>query len=227
MRAESAPLLLIEDDPMIGSNLVRALGDEGITVVWCKDAQSGENALQINTPSLILLDLGLPDRSGMEVLALVRRAHAHIPLMIITARDDVDDRVAGLEAGADDYVIKPFGMKELMARIRAVLRRVDSPDQHVIGNGEITLDLLAHKASYRNKTLLLPSKEFALLQLLTNAPGSIFSREQIEQRLYEWDKGVTTNAIDVTIYALRKKFDNDIIRNVRGIGWMVLKSPLS
>ena len=218
-------LLLIEDDPMIGRGLVRALSDEGIRVEWCQDAGSGEAILEQGQPALALLDLGLPDKSGMDVLIRARKQYPDLPILIITARDDVDDRVAGLEAGADDYVIKPFGMKELLARIRAVLRRVDQPDNHVLTNGEITLNTLTHEASYRNRTVVLPAREFSLLQFLTTNPGKIFSRDQIEQRLYEWNRDVSNNALDVLIYSLRKKFDNEIIRNVRGIGWMVLKHP--
>ncbi len=218
-------LLLIEDDPMIGRGLMRALNDEGISVEWCHDATSGETALLRARPALVLLDLGLPDKSGMDVLATSRKRHPDVPILIITARDDVDDRVAGLEAGADDYIIKPFGMKELLARIRAVLRRIEPAGSHLLTNGEISLNTLTHEASYRNRSVILPAREFSLLLFLTSNPGKIFSRDQIEQRLYEWNRDVTNNALDVLIYSLRKKFDNEIIRNVRGIGWMVLKHP--
>ena len=218
-------ILLIEDDPMIGNSLLRALNDEGIGVEWQRDGQGGEQALRTCQYGMILLDLGLPRRSGMELLQQLRGSGNTTPLLIITARDEVDDRVRGLEAGADDYVVKPFGMMELMARIRAVLRRTARNDVQVIGNGEISLNLQTREVSYRGKTLLLPAREFALLHILVDNPGTIQSREQRETRLYEWNREVTRNAVDVLIYYLRKKFDNDIIRNIRGVGWMVLKHP--
>ncbi|MDA8225796.1 MAG: response regulator transcription factor [Betaproteobacteria bacterium] len=218
-------ILLIEDDPMIGNSLLRALNDEGIGVEWQRDGQGGEQALRTCQYGMILLDLGLPRRSGMELLQQLRGSGNTTPLLIITARDEVDDRVRGLEAGADDYVVKPFGMMELMARIRAVLRRTARNDVQVIGNGEISLNLQTREVSYRGKTLLLPAREFALLHILIDNPGTIHSREQLETRLYEWNREVTRNAVDVLIYYLRKKFDNDIIRNIRGVGWMVLKHP--
>lgn len=218
-------ILLVEDDPMIGNSLLRALNDEGIGVEWQRDGQGGEQALNARQYGMILLDLGLPKRSGMELLQQLRGSGNTTPLLIITARDEVDDRVRGLEAGADDYVVKPFGMMELMARIRAVLRRTARNDVPVIGNGEISLNLQTREVSYRGKTLLLPAREFTLLHILIDNPGTIHSREQLETRLYEWNREVTRNAVDVLIYYLRKKFDNDIIRNIRGVGWMVLKHP--
>lgn len=218
-------ILLIEDDPMIGLSLSRALEDAGMRVTWMRDGLSGEQAIQTGEYGLILLDLGLPNQSGLTLLKTIRAQGNRTPLVIITARDEVDDRVSGLETGADDYLIKPFGFKELMARIHAVLRRTNEQNATVIGNGEITLVLSTHEVSYRGKTLSLPAREFALLYTLVNNPGSIFSRDQIESRLYEWNREVGNNAVDVLIYYLRKKFDPQIIRNVRGIGWMVVKHP--
>ena len=218
-------ILLIEDDPMIGCSLTRALEDAGMSVVWIRDGSNGERAADLEEFSLILLDLGLPEQSGSTILKNLRGKGNRTPLLIITARDEVDDRVSGLEAGADDYLIKPFGFKELMARIQAVLRRTSVQTAEVISNGEISLVLSTHAANYRGKTLLLPAREFALLHTLVDKPGSIFSRDQIEARLYQWSREVGNNAVDVLIHYLRKKFDNQIIRNVRGIGWMVVKHP--
>lgn len=215
--------LLVEDDPMIGQSLSRTLADEGIHVDWQRDGLSGEHAIQTKQYALILLDLGLPKRTGMQLLCHLRQQNNRTPLLIITARDEVDDRVAGLEAGADDYVIKPFGRIELMARIHAVLRRTHHHDVSLITNGEITINLQTHTANYRNQSLPLSARELTLLHILTAHPGSVFSREQLESKLYERERVVTPNALDVLIHGLRKKFDVQIIRNVRGIGWMVLK----
>ena len=173
-------ILLIEDDPMIGCSLTRALEDAQLSVVWIRDGINGELAAVQGEYSLILLDLGLPEQSGLSILTNLRNKGNRTPLLIITARDEIDDRVAGLEAGADDYLIKPFGFKELMARIHAVMRRTSEQTAAELGNGEISLVISTHEASYRGKTLLLPAREFALLYTLVDKPGSIFSREQIE-----------------------------------------------
>lgn len=217
--------LLIEDDPMIGQSLTRALKDVGMSSDWVRDGVAGELAIASGGYALVLLDLGLPRKSGFDVLKAMRARGDRTPLLIITARDEIDDRVTGLDLGADDYLIKPFGLKELMARIRAILRRNDDPAAPTVGNGEITLDLATHETTYRGKTLPLPAREFALLYALVDRPGTIFSRAQLEQRLYERNEEIGSNAVDVLIHYLRKKFDNEIIRNVRGIGWMVVKHP--
>jgi len=217
--------LLIEDDRMIGDNLRRALRDAGMAADWVSDGEQAQLALTTNDYELVLLDLGLPRKSGLEVLKEMRRRGDRTPVLIITARDELEDRVVGLDLGADDYLIKPFELKELMARIRAVLRRQHGQASSVIGNGELLLDLASHEASYRGKTLLLPAREFALLRALLERPGTILSRAQLEQRLYGWGEEVESNAIDVLIHYLRRKFDNEIIRNVRGLGWMVVKAP--
>ena len=218
-------VLLIEDDPMIGQSLVRALNDAGMMVDWIRDGVKGQMAIESSAYALVLLDLGLPLKSGFDVLQSIRTRGNRTPLFIITARDEIDDRVTGLDLGADDYLIKPFGFKELMARMRGVLRRKGSHATTTIGNGEITIDLATHEATYREKTQLLSVKELALLHGLIEHPGMILSRSQIEKRLYGWNEEVESNVVEVLIHALRKKFDNEIIRNVRGIGWMVLKHP--
>ncbi|MGB8517785.1 MAG: response regulator transcription factor [Gallionella sp.] len=217
------PILLIEDDPMIGRSLVRALNDAGMAVDWLRDGVQGQEAIESGCYALVLLDLGLPRKSGFEVLESIRTRGNRTPLFIITARDEIDDRVSGLDLGADDYLIKPFGFKELMARIRGVLRRNGSHVITSIGNGEIMLNLATHEAIYREKKQLLSVREMALLQGLIENPGMILSRSQIEKRLYGWNDEVESNVVEVLIHSLRKKFDYEIIRNVRGIGWMVLK----
>lgn len=218
-------ILLIEDDPMIGLSLARALKDIGMPGDWVRDGVAGELAIESGEYSLVLLDLGLPRKSGFDVLKAMRSRGDRTPLLIITARDEIDDRVAGLDLGADDYLIKPFGLKELLARIRAIMRRNDGLAAPTVGNGEITLNLATHETTYRGKNLLLPAREFALLHALVDRPGTILSRAQIEQRLYARNEEVGSNAVDVLIHYLRKKFDNEIIRNVRGVGWMVVKHP--
>lgn len=218
-------ILLIEDDPMIGRSLSRALKDAGMVVDWIRDGVQGLAAAQSGKHSLVLLDLGLPKKSGFDVLRSMRSWGHATPLLIITARDAMDDLVTGLDLGADDYLIKPFSFKELMARMRAVLRRHNHDAASVIGNGEITLDMSTHEVTYRGKTVLLSAKEFALMHALIDHPGTILSRGQIEERLYGWNEEIESNVVDVLIFYLRKKFDNEIIRNVRGIGWMVVKDP--
>ena len=218
--------LVIEDDPMIGQSLVRALQDLGLTGDWVQDGASGEAAISQGEYALILLDLGLPDKSGFDILAALRASGDRTPLLIITARDEVEDRVCGLDMGADDYLIKPFGIGELLARIRAILRRSDDLAANIIGNGEISLNPTTQEATYRGKTHLLPAREFALLHALIERPGTILSRGQIESKIYKWNEEVSSNAVEVLIHYLRKKFDNEIIRNVRGVGWMVIKSPI-
>lgn len=217
-------ILLVEDDAMIGDSLRHALRNAGMTVDWVTEGGQALTALDTGDYTLVLLDLGLPGLSGLDVLKRLRSKGNATPLLIITARDDLENRVAGLDLGADDYVVKPFEMAELMARMRAVLRRHHGHSSSVISNGEITLDLASHEATYRDKTLLLPAREFALLQALTERTGAILSRAQLEERLYGWGEEVESNAVDVLIHYLRKKFDSEIIRNVRGVGWMVAKS---
>ncbi len=217
--------LLIEDDVMIGQSLARGLKDSGSTVDWVQDGIQGLELIETGQYALILLDLGLPNKSGFDVLKAMREQGNRTALIIITARDEIDDRVKGLEFGADDYLIKPFGFKELMARIKGILRQYDVCPTTTTSNGEITIDSKTHAVTYRGKTVVMPSKELSLLRLLTERPGIIFSRSQIEHDLYGWNERIDSNVIEVLIHAIRRKFDSQIIRNVRGIGWMVAKHP--
>ena len=210
---------------MVGQSLSRALGDDGHAVDWVRDGRDGQAAIVAGDYGLVLLDLGLPGVGGLELLRSLRERGDATPLIVITARDGIDDRVAGLDLGADDFLVKPFEYKELSARMRAILRRHAGHAVSTIGNGEITLDLASHEASFRGTTLLLPAREFALLHALVERPGTVLSRAQLEERLYGWNEEVGSNAVDVLIHYLRKKFGNDIIRNVRGVGWMVTRSP--
>jgi two-component system, OmpR family, response regulator len=216
-------VLLIEDDPMIGQSLVRALNDAGMNVNWARDGSQGQMAIASAEFDLVLLDLGLPNKSGLELLQEMRTQGNRTPLLIITARDEIDDRVHGLDLGADDYLVKPFSFKELLVRMLGVLRRCAQRADAIICNGEISMNAETREANYRGKTLALSAREFALLHTLIEHAGMILSRSQLEKRLYGHNEEVGSNVVEVLIHAVRKKFDNEIIRNVRGIGWMVVK----
>jgi two-component system OmpR family response regulator len=216
-------VLLIEDDRMIGSSLSTALTREGMAVDWVRNGADGAEALATGGHTLVLLDLGLPGHSGLDLLRAARGSGNRIPVLVVTARDGLDDRVAGLDLGADDYVVKPFETRELIARIRAILRRQGGAARSVLQTAEIVLDLATHELTRRTTTAVLSAREFALMYALVERPGVILSRGQIEQRIYGWGEEVESNAVDVLIHSIRKKFDKDVIRNVRGAGWMVLK----
>ncbi|MBY2994961.1 response regulator transcription factor (plasmid) [Rhizobium leguminosarum] len=216
-------VLVIEDDVMLGRALVQALDDVGMSVDWVRDGQLGDEAIAVGGHGLVLLDLGLPGRSGLEILRSLRAAGDKRPILVITARDELDDRVTGLDLGADDYLVKPFEVKELLARMRAVLRRHGGQAVSILYTSEIELDLSSHEVKYRGCSEVLPAREFALMQALLDRPGTILSRSQLEERLYGWGEEVESNAVDVLIHYVRRKFDKDIIRNVRGAGWMVPK----
>ncbi len=216
-------ILLIEDDAMIGKGLVRTLADAGMSVDWVRDGIAGDEALAVGGHALTLLDLGLSGMDGIAVLDAARRRGDKAPIMIITARDDLETRIRGLDLGADDFLVKPFEPRELLARIRAVLRRHTGQATSVIVAGEISLDLDSHAVSYRGTSQVLPAREFALLRTLMERAGRILSRGQIEESLYGWGEEVESNAVEVLIHYVRRKFDKDIIRNVRGAGWMVQK----
>jgi len=213
-------VLLIEDDQMIGQSLDRALTGAGMAVDWVTRGEDGLDALRSGPYTVLLLDLGLPDMDGIELLRRLR-INNDTPVVVITARDDVPSRIAGLDVGADDFVVKPFDFDELHARIRAVVRRHQGQAASTITAGELTLDLASHSVSYRGLLETLPAKEFALLRALAERPGAILSRGQLEDRLYDWGNEVESNAVDVLIHYVRRKFDKDIIRNVRGVGWLV------
>jgi len=219
-------ILLVEDDTMIGRSLDRALTNAGMAVDWVNCGLDGLDALDGTEYGLLLLDLGLPDESGLEILRRLRLRGDVTPVVIITARDHLDSRVAGLDGGADDYIIKPFDFDELHARIRAVVRRHQGRAMSRMCVGEVTLDLAKHNVTYRDVSQVLPAKEFALLQALAERPGAILSRRQLEDRLYDWGNEVESNAVDVLIHYIRRKFGKDVVQNVRGIGWMIPESRI-
>jgi two-component system OmpR family response regulator len=216
-------LLLVEDDPMIGEALCVALRDAAWSVDWVREGKAARAALRPAEHDAVLLDLSLPGHDGLEVLRESRAARNATPVIIVTARDALADRVAGLDAGADDYVTKPFDMPELLARLRAVIRRRAGPATPVLSNGILTLDPATHEATREGEARVLTPREFALLHALMVRPGAILSRAQLEQSIYAWDEPVESNTIDFLIHAVRRKLGADAIRNVRGAGWVVDK----
>jgi two-component system, OmpR family, response regulator len=216
-------ILLVEDDAMIGEAVVVALKDAAYAVDWVRDGELAELTLKDSDHQVVLLDLGLPNRDGLEVLRQLRRGGSTVPVIIITARDAVGDRVKGLDAGADDYVVKPFEVSELLARLRAVIRRHGGQASPELGNGVISLDPAARVARRGDATHELSAREFALLHALLLQPGRICTRHELEDRIYGWNEEVESNAVDFLIHGIRKKLGTDAIKNVRGAGWMVSK----
>lgn len=214
-------VLLIEDDEMIGAAIDQALRDAAYAVDWVTDGELAIHAAEVETYEMALLDLGLPKTDGRTVLRQLRLKDSWLPIIVITARDGIDDRIDGLDLGADDYLVKPFESRELMARMRAVLRRKSGNPLPLLGNGVLTLDPASHIAVFDGQTASLTAREFALLQALLIRPGSILSRSDIERQLYGWNEEVESNAIEFLIHSIRKKLGGLVIRNVRGVGWMV------
>jgi two-component system OmpR family response regulator len=217
-------VLLVEDDPMIGEAIQGALKDASYAADWVKNGQTALTTLGCQHYDLVLLDLGLPGKDGLAVLASIRAKDNPVPLLIITARDGLDDRLRGLDGGADDYVLKPFEMAELLARMRAVLRRKGGNATPVLSNGVVSLDPATREAVVNGgATVQLANREFSLLQALLVRPGAILSRVDLEDRIYGWGEEVESNAVEFLIHALRRKLGSEIIKNVRGVGWMVSK----
>lgn len=216
--------MLVEDDPMIGDAIQGALKDASYAADWVKDGQTALTTLGCQHYDLVLLDLGLPGKDGLEVLISIRAKDNPIPLLIITARDGLDDRLRGLDGGADDYVSKPFQMAELLARMRAVLRRKGGTATPVLSNGVVSLDPATKEAIVNGGSpLQLSNREFSLLQALLVRPGAILSRSELEDRIYGWGEEVESNAVEYLIHALRRKLGSEVIKNVRGVGWRVSK----
>lgn len=216
-------LLLVEDDAMIGESVRKGLRQDGFTVDWVRDGRAGEAALDNGVHDLVLLDLGLPAKEGLEVLKTLRRRGNTVPVLIVTARDAVPDRVAGLNAGADDYLVKPFDLEELSARIHALLRRKSGRADSVIRHAALVLNPSTHEVLLDDQPLSLSAREFALLEALLERPGVVLSVPQLEEKIYGWDDEVGSNTIEVYIHSLRKKLGTEFIRNVRGVGYMVPK----
>ena len=217
-------VLLAEDDPMIGEAIQAALKDASYAVDWVRNGKTALDTLSCQHYELLLLDLGLPGKDGFEVMDAIRRQDNPLPLLIITARDGLVHRLRGLDGGADDYILKPFEMAELLARARAVLRRKGGSATPLLSNGIISLDPATRLASNQEQPAQqLSNREFALLQALMLRPGAILSRSELEERIYGWGEEVESNAVEFLIHALRKKLGSATIKNVRGVGWMVSK----
>lgn len=216
-------LLLVEDDAMIGQAMAAALHTAGYAVDCVSDGQAALMALSAQRYTAVLLDLGLPKRNGFEVLRIVRHADDATPVLIVSARDSVEDRITGLDLGADDYVLKPFDMAELLARIRAVIRRRNGNARPELSNGLLTLLLGTREVRTAGGTVRLSAREFSLLHALMLRPGAILSRQELEERIYGWGEEVESNAVEFLIHAVRKKLGAGAIKNVRGLGWMVPK----
>ena len=214
-------VLLVEDDQMLGSAVLQALQDASYAVDWVQDGATASAALDNHEYELVLLDLGLPRRDGIEVLRRLRARGDATPVLVITARDSVDQRIEGLDVGADDYLGKPFAVGELLARLRALARRRAGATTSTLSNGVLTLELATKLAVADGVTHSLSHREFALLQALMLRPGAVLSRAQLEQSIYGWGEEVESNAVDVIIHGLRRKLGADRIRNVRGLGWRV------
>jgi two-component system OmpR family response regulator len=218
-------ILLIEDDRMLGGAIEVALRDAAYALDWVTDGQVAVEAADIEEYDLALLDLGLPKRDGLSVLRHFRTASKPLPVIVVTARDALEDRIAGLDLGADDYLTKPFEVQELLARMRAVLRRQGSGVSATLTNGIVSLDPATHMATSCSESARLTSREFALLRAFLMRPGAILSRSELEGRIYGWNEEVESNAVEFLIHALRRKLGSGVIRNVRGVGWMVERGP--
>jgi two-component system response regulator QseB len=222
-------VLLVEDDAMIGASVRAGLRQDGFAIDWVTDGRAAENALALGRGQeaydLVLLDLGLPEKSGLDVLRGMRARGHDVPVLIMTARDAVADRVAGLDAGADDYLVKPFDLDELAARVRALKRRhsgrAEALVRHVHGDDTITLDPARREVRRNDAPVALSSREFAVLEALLERPGAVLSRTQLEEKLYGWDEEPGSNTIEVYVHGLRKKLGADLIRNVRGVGYAI------
>jgi len=214
-------LLLIEDDEILGDGLVAGLKMEGYAVDWLTNGKMAGEALKINTYELIVLDLNLPDMDGLDILRTMRNRKDETPVMVLTAKDTISDRVLGLDSGADDFVIKPFELDEVCARLRALSRRKEGRSAPTIEHKGIVLDPASHQVTYNNEKVELSQKEFEILSFLMSNMGRVVSRTRLEESLYSWETDIESNTVEVHIHYLRKKLDPAIIRTVRGVGYII------
>lgn len=217
-------ILLIEDDKLLGDGIQVGLSQAGFAVDWVQDGAAGEVALKTETYAAVVLDLGLPKLSGMDLLRGLRAVGNAVPVLILTALDTIDDRVKGLDAGADDYLVKPFDLNELAARLRALTRRQRGEAAPLLQIGELQLDPSGHRVQFRGQPVEMSAREFAVLQEFMSNAGRVLSREQLEQRLYAWGDEVESNAIEVHIHHLRRKLAPELIRTIRGVGYLMPKA---
>jgi two-component system, OmpR family, response regulator QseB len=216
-------LLLVEDDTMIGESVLDLLRDEGYAVDWVKDGNIALSVLENQQYDLILLDLGLPKCDGLTVLKILRDRKNRTPVLIATARDAIAQRIEGLDTGADDYIVKPYDLGELLARIRALIRRAAGRAEPIYEHAGVSIDPATRELRVDGQPLVVSAREWAILELLLARPGVVLSRKQLEERLYSWKDSVNSNAIEVHIHSLRKKIGAELIQNVRGVGYMISK----
>lgn len=218
-------ILVVEDDALLGDALQAGLKQASYAVDWVRDGVQAEQALRNEPYAAMVLDLGLPKRSGLEVLNQLRQQGSQLPVLVLTARDTVQDRIQGLDTGADDYLVKPFDLGELTARLRALLRRAGGYTQPLLQVGRVELDPAAHQVTYQGQSIELSAKEFAVLQTFMLSAGRVLSRAQLEERLYAWGEEVESNAVEVHIHHLRKKLFPQLIQTVRGVGYLMPRQP--
>ncbi len=220
-------LLLVEDDSMIGEAVLDLLRAEHYAVDWVRDGELADTALRTQNYDLVLLDLGLPKRDGLEVLRALRARRQRMPVLIATARDAVQQRIDGLDAGADDYVLKPYDLHELLARLRALLRRAAGRAEPVYEHEGVSINPATREVTARGEPVVLSAREWAVLEPLIARPGLVLSRTQLEEKLYGWKDEISSNAVEVYIHGLRKKLGAGLIQNVRGVGYMVPRGASS
>ncbi|MDY6992758.1 MAG: winged helix-turn-helix domain-containing protein [Pseudomonadota bacterium] len=216
-------LLLIEDDVILGQGIQAGLKQAQYAVDWFTDGQTGEHALGVEHYDALILDLTLPNKDGLTILKALRRRGGQLPVLILTARDTLSDKVIGLDSGADDYLVKPFDLDELTARLRALLRRQSGRSAATIEYGDLCLEPATHTVTQAGQPITLSPREFAILQQLLEHPGHILSRSRLEESLYGWDELVESNAVEVHIHHLRKKLGKELIHTVRGVGYRIAK----
>ncbi|KVW96226.1 response regulator [Thiobacillus denitrificans] len=218
-------ILLVEDDRMLGDGLKAGLTQAGYAVDWLRDGEAAVAALSTETFAAVVLDLGLPKRDGLSVLQWLRGRHDATPVLILTARDQLEDRVRGLDLGADDYVLKPFDLDEIAARLRALVRRAHGRPEPLLTLGGIELNPAAHTVTRAGEPVELTPREFELLHVLLQNPGRVLTRRTLEEQLYTWNDAVDSNALEVHIHHLRRKLGNTLIRTVRGVGYVASETP--
>jgi DNA-binding response OmpR family regulator len=218
-------VLLVEDDEMIGRTIGRSLRDDGYALDWVRDGAAAISAINALAQgyALVLLDWMIPRVSGVEVLRKIRGEHIGLPVLMISARDTVEDRVQGLDSGADDYLIKPFSLDELRARIRCLLRRATVRSESFLGWGPVRMDVVTRCVEYNGILVELTAREFALLRAMLEEPGAVLSRSQLEERIYGWGEDISSNAVEFLIHGLRRKLSHQLIENIRGAGWRIRK----
>jgi two-component system, OmpR family, response regulator QseB len=215
-------ILLVEDDSMLGASLRRGLTDGGHTVDWLRDGALAEAALKVQNFDIVLLDLTLPSRDGLAILRQLRERRQTLPVIILTARGDIADRVVGLDLGADDYLAKPFALAELEARIRALTRRAGGHVDTILQCGELQLNPATKEVSFRGGLIILTSREYQILAALIRRPGAILAKAQLTEQIYDWDTEIDSNAVEVHIHRLRQKLAPELIRTVRGLGYQLV-----